>query len=57
MVRFKNAKPVFKYLMSKKIIVRDRSKVPLCEGCLRFTIGLKQENTALLRALQDFRSE
>lgn len=57
MVRFKKAKSVFKYLMSKKIIVRDRSKVPLCEGCLRFTIGLKQENTALLRALQDFKSE
>lgn len=57
MVRFKNAKVIYKYLMDKKIIVRDRSKVPLCEGCLRFTIGLKQENTALLRALQEFKTE
>jgi histidinol-phosphate aminotransferase len=55
MVRFKDAKQVFKYLMDKKIIVRDRSKVPLCKGCLRFTIGLKQENMALLKALEEYK--
>jgi histidinol-phosphate aminotransferase len=54
MVRFKDAKKIFKYLMDKKIIVRDRSRVPLCEGCLRFTIGLKQENMTLLKALEKF---
>lgn len=57
MVRFKNAKQIFKYLMGKKIIVRDRSRVPLCEGCLRITIGLKQENKALLKALEVYTIE
>lgn len=57
MVRFRDAKQVYKYLMDKKIIVRDRSKVPLCEGCLRITIGLKNENTALLTALGEFQNE
>jgi histidinol-phosphate aminotransferase len=57
MVRFKNAKQVYKYLMDKNIIVRNRSKIPLCEGCLRFTIGLRQENAALLKALEAFKNE
>jgi histidinol-phosphate aminotransferase len=57
MVRFKNAKQVYKYLLDKNIIVRDRSRIPLCEGCLRFTVGLKQENAALLKALQVFKNE
>lgn len=57
MVRFKNAKQVYKYLMERKIIVRDRSKIPLCEGCLRITVGLKQENAALLKALERYKDE
>jgi len=56
MVRFANAKQVFRYLMEKKIIIRDRSSVPLCEGCLRFTIGTAEENEALLKALDGFRA-
>jgi histidinol-phosphate aminotransferase len=54
MVRFKNPKQIFRYLTGEKIIVRDRSAVPLCEGCLRFTIGTDKENEALLKALQDY---
>jgi histidinol-phosphate aminotransferase len=57
MLRFNSAKKVFKYLMDQKIIVRDRSKIPLCEGCLRITIGLKNENNMLIRALEMYRSE
>ncbi len=32
-------KKVFDFLIGKKIIVRDRSKVSLCEGYLRITVG------------------
>ncbi len=39
-------------LVDKGIIVRDRSKVTLCEGCLRITIGTTEENQILLEALQ-----
>ena len=43
-----------KFLMEHKIIVRDRSKVELCEGCLRITIGTEEENELLLKALKSY---
>ncbi len=45
---------VYEYLINKGIIIRDRSSVPLCEGCLRITIGTEEENRALLNALKTF---
>ncbi|WP_316821401.1 histidinol-phosphate transaminase [Pedobacter gandavensis] len=43
-------------LVEQGIIVRDRSKVTLCEGCLRITIGTPQENEILLAALKALNS-
>ncbi|WP_316792535.1 histidinol-phosphate transaminase [Pedobacter frigoris] len=40
-------------LVDQGIIVRDRSKVTLCEGCLRITIGTPEENKTLLEALKN----
>lgn len=54
MVKFDNPKQLFNYLIDKKIIVRDRSKIPLCEDCLRFTIGTANENEELLDALRTY---
>lgn len=54
MVKFDTPKRIFDYLISKKIVVRDRSKVALCDGCLRFTIGTKAENDELLQALRTY---
>jgi histidinol-phosphate aminotransferase len=34
--------------------VRDRSKVELCMGCLRITVGTPEENVQLLDALKSF---
>ncbi len=48
---------IYTYLVEKGIIVRDRSKVELCEGCLRITIGTPEENNALLQALTTFKQE
>ena len=56
MVRFEKAKDVHNFLTKKKIIVRDRSKVPLCEGCLRVTVGNAAENRSLLEALLEYES-
>jgi histidinol-phosphate aminotransferase len=53
MVRFEHPRTIFEYLIGRKIIVRDRSKVPLCEGTLRITIGTNEENNALILALRD----
>lgn len=54
LVKFENAKTVMEHLISEKIIVRDRSKVTLCEGCLRITVGTGEENKELLESLKRF---
>lgn len=46
-----DAAATYNALVEKGIIVRDRSKVVLCEGCLRITIGTPEENETLLQAL------
>jgi len=50
----KTADPVaiYNHLVADGIIVRDRSKVEHCEGCLRFTIGTPAENQRVLDSLQ-----
>jgi len=52
LVKMKDAKTVYTYLLQEGIVVRDRSKVELCEGCLRITIGTEKENKELLKALR-----
>lgn len=48
-----DAKGLYDRLIDKKIIVRDRSKVVLCEEGLRITVGTKEENDKLLNALKE----
>ena len=45
---------IYNYLIEEKIIVRNRSKVLMCEGCLRITIGTPEENINLLKALEKY---
>ncbi len=52
LVRFVNVKSVFTHLIAQGIIVRDRSSQPLLDGCLRITVGNRQENKRLLAALK-----
>ncbi len=52
LVKMDNAKQMYDYLVQQGTIVRDRSKVELCEGCLRITIGTTQENQTLIQQLQ-----
>lgn len=51
LVKFLDSSFVFSTLIKKKIIVRDRSNVQLCNGCLRITVGTPNENKILLEAL------
>jgi histidinol-phosphate aminotransferase len=53
MVKFDDPKHVFDFLIEKKIIVRDRSKVALCEGYLRITVGTPEENSMLINAFKE----
>ncbi|WP_374951737.1 histidinol-phosphate transaminase [Mucilaginibacter sp.] len=54
LVKTTDAKRIYDFLVQHGIIIRDRSKVELCEGCLRITIGTPQENTILLSTLQQY---
>jgi histidinol-phosphate aminotransferase len=47
---------IYKFLLEKGIVVRDRSRVQLCEGCLRITVGTSGENKILLNALAGFQA-
>lgn len=53
LAKMKNAKQIYEQLCEKGIIVRDRSKVILCEDSLRITIGTPDENKQLLDALNN----
>lgn len=55
LVKVNDAQGIYNYLVSLGIIVRDRSKVSLCEGCLRITVGTESENETLLEALKQYR--
>ena len=51
LVRFDNPDEVYERLLAGAVIVRNRSKVSGCEGCLRITVGTPVENDRLLRLL------
>ncbi len=54
LARVTDAQTVYDYLVDKGIIVRNRSRVQLCQNCLRITIGTRSENAELLSALRQF---
>lgn len=49
-----DAQGIYDYLVDKGIIVRNRSRIQLCQNCLRITIGTRNENNELLAALRQF---
>ena len=55
LTRVKGADRIYAYLVSKGIIVRNRSKVVRCGDCLRITIGTPQENNQLLGAMRSYK--
>ncbi|MDF3078547.1 MAG: histidinol-phosphate transaminase [Sphingobacteriaceae bacterium] len=54
LVKTTNARAIYNHLVKQGIIVRDRSKVELCEGSLRITVGTPEENKKLVEALENF---
>lgn len=52
LVKIDNAKDKVELLKSKGVVVRDRNKVDGCEGCIRVSIGKKDENNLLLAILK-----
>jgi len=55
LVKTTDPKFIYSFLVEKGIIVRDRSKIDLCEGCLRITVGTPDENRILINTLKKFK--
>ena len=54
LVKFIRAQELFDYLISQKIIARNRSNVDLCNDSIRITIGLESENKELIQQIKIF---
>lgn len=55
LVKTKDANYIYKTLLDKNIIVRNRTKEVLCENCIRITIGTPLENEKLINALKEIK--
>jgi histidinol-phosphate aminotransferase len=53
LAKFIDAQAIYRHLIDRAIVVRDRSNVELCEDCLRITVGTQSENDRLMEALHD----
>ena len=54
LARMTDAQRIYDYLVDQGIIVRNRTRVVLCQNCLRVTIGTRSENNELLSALRQY---
>jgi histidinol-phosphate aminotransferase len=57
LVKVGKPKKVYNFLVEKKIIVRDRSNIQLCDGSLRITVGTEAENRELTDALMQYQRD
>lgn len=51
LVKVDDADRRYKELIDKDLVIRNRTKEPLCENCLRITVGTPNENKILLKRL------
>ena len=56
LIKVKDATSIYQHLVANKIVVRDRSKVVLCENALRITVGTEKENQLLVQAMKSWQS-
>lgn len=54
LVKLHEPRALYTYLVDREIIVRDRSSVTLCDGCLRITVGTPTENAHVVSAIVSF---
>lgn len=55
LVKVDNADKWYQELIQKGFVVRNRSKEPLCENCLRITVGTDLENRELIQTMKNFK--
>ena len=54
LAKMNDATRIYNYLVDRGIIVRNRTRIQLCQNCLRITIGTKSENSELIAALRQY---
>lgn len=54
LVRVSDAQAVYDFLIDNGVIVRNRSKMPLCKGALRVTVGTPEENIKTISLFKKF---
>lgn len=55
LVKMKDASKAYDYLIDNDIVTRKRNAQPLCENCLRISVGTPGENKRLLEVLEGFK--
>jgi len=55
LAKMTDAQAIYDYLVDRGIIVRNRTRIQLCQNCLRITIGTKTENNELVAALRQYK--
>ncbi len=54
LVKVNEPNKLYRQLIDEEIVVRNRSNVQLCSGCLRITVGTSQENNSLIQKIRTF---
>jgi histidinol-phosphate aminotransferase len=54
LIKVENADELYHYLIRKGVVVRNRSKQPLCSNTLRLTVGTPEENKKLKDYINTF---
>jgi histidinol-phosphate aminotransferase len=54
LVKVKDPNGLYEALKSEGVIVRNRSRVNLCDGCLRITVGTDEENDLLIEKIKEY---
>ena len=57
LVRVGDADQIYSFLLQENLIVRNRSKLPLCENCIRISVGTEFENKLLIDRLNQYKSQ
>lgn len=54
LVKVRNADAIYRWLRDNGVVVRNRNRVNLCDGCLRITVGSDEENRLLIDKLTEY---
>lgn len=54
LVKVTDADTLYSYLISQGVIVRNRSRMPLCSGTLRITVGTPEENSRVIDLITNY---